>query len=70
MKRRIIAADETVDTRLKDASDILKDDFNYVLDGLDTLSRRGLVVEGLDIADKLSVNLSECINEIAQLLGS
>ena len=69
MKRRIIAADETVDNRLKDASDILKDDFNYVLDGLEALSRRGQIADGLDIATSLSDSLTGYINEIAGLLG-
>lgn len=69
MKRRIIAADTSEDTRIKDASDILKDDFNYVLDGLDKLARIGRVSEGLDVADDLAVALDSCVQQIADLLS-
>lgn len=69
MKRRIIAADTSEDTRIKDASDILKDDFNYVLDGLDKLARMGRVGEGLDVADDLAVALDNCVQQIADLLS-
>lgn len=69
MKRYIKSAETNEDTRIKDASDILKDDFNYVIDGLYTLNRKGLTSEGVDIAEQLSISLQDCIQQIGKLLG-
>lgn len=63
--RRIVASEEVEDTRVKDMSDLLKDDFNYLLDSFDKLSRMGRVSEALDIIDVLDECINQCIQDCA-----
>ena len=63
--RRIVASEEIEDTRIKDMSDYLKDDFNYLLDSFDKLSRMEKISEALDIMDALNQCINQCIQDCA-----
>ncbi len=67
MKRlsRISAAEE--DSKLQDTMNDLKEDFDYVLSGLDKLDRSGAEAQnnGLIIAEKLRDTLQDVIANIA-----
>ena len=67
MKRlsRISAAEE--DSKLQDTMNDLKEDFDYVLSGLDKLDRSGAEAQnnGLIIAEKLRDTLQDVITNIA-----
>ena len=67
MKRlsRITSAEE--DSKLQDAISDLKDDFDYILSGLDKLDRSGAEASnnGLIIAEKLRDTFQEVIGNIA-----
>lgn len=66
MKRRIIAASET-DDRFDEAVSNLKDDFDYILSGLDRLTRQGANGrnDALMIAENFSEDLQAAIDAIA-----
>lgn len=67
LRRPISAAEATEDTRLDDAMDSLKDDFDYILSGLEKLGRSGAAEmnDGLVIAEKLSDTFQTVIAQIA-----
>lgn len=67
LRRPISAAEATEDTRLDDAMDGLKDDFDYILSGLEKLGRSGAAEmnDGLVIAEKLSDTFQTVIAQIA-----
>lgn len=68
MKRRIISASDSNNDRLDEFLDVLKSDFDYILEGLDKLGRSGVNSgnDALAIAERLQSNLQDTINEIAQ----
>lgn len=68
MKRRIISASDSENDRLDEFLDVLKSDFDYILEGLDKLGRNGVNSgnDALAIAERLQSNLQDTINEIAQ----
>ena len=68
MKRRIISASDSKNERLDEFLDVLKSDFDYILEGLDKLGRSGVNSgnDALAIAERLQSNLQDTINEIAQ----
>ena len=68
MKRRIISASDSKNDRLDEFLDVLKSDFDYILEGLDKLGRSGVNSgnDALAIAERLQSNLQDTINEIAQ----
>ena len=70
MKIRIVGATD-IDDRLKDMIDNLKADFDYIVDGLDKLSRSGnsAMSESISIGQSLQDDLDRCINEIADKVG-
>lgn len=70
MKRRIVASTAT-DDAFKDLIDNLKADFDYIVDGLDKLSRSGnsAMNESISIGQSLQDDLDRCINEIADKVG-
>jgi hypothetical protein len=70
MKIRIVGATD-IDDRLKDMIDNLKADFDYIVDGLDKLSRSGnsAMNESISIGQSLQDDLDRCINEIADKVG-
>lgn len=70
MKRIITAADEQKDTRFEDGYSALKDDFNYLLDGLDKLDRENASLEALQIMDELSVRINEAISKVSKSIPS
>lgn len=68
MKRRIFSASDSENERLDEFLDVLKSDFDYILEGLDKLGRNGVNSgnDALAIAERLQSNLQDTINEIAQ----
>lgn len=68
MKRRIFSASDSENDRLDEFLDVLKSDFDYILEGLDKLGRSGVNSgnDALAIAERLQSNLQDIINEIAQ----
>ena len=68
MKRRIFSASDSENDRLDEFLDVLKSDFDYILEGLDKLGRSGVKSrnDALAIAERLQSNLQDTINEIAQ----
>lgn len=69
MKRYVKAASEK-DEALDAAIDDLKSDFDYIVDGLDKLSRDGVGKEALTIALNLSDELSSITSQIANLMNN
>lgn len=69
MKRYVKAASEK-DEALDAAIDDLKSDFDYIVDGLDKLSRDGVGKEALTIALNLSAELSNITSQIANLMDN
>ena len=71
MKKQIIAAKENEDTRLEDMLDVLEDDFDYILSGLDKLNREGRESreEGISIAQQLHESLDAITVQIADIIG-
>jgi len=69
MKRYVKAASEK-DEALDAAMDDLKSDFDYIVDGLDKLSRDGIGKEALTIALNLSAELSNITSQIANLMDN
>lgn len=65
MKRIITAADAEKDTRFDDGYSALKDDFNYLLDGLEKLDRENATLEALRIIDELSRSIDDAIVSVA-----
>lgn len=68
MKRRIFSASDSENDRLDEFLDVLKSDFDYILEGLDKLGRSGVNSgnDALAIAERLQSNLQDTINEIAE----
>ena len=65
MKKIINSASEDLSDKLDETVDILKDDFDYILSGLEMLGRSGNFGTAQDIASQLSSSLSDFIEEIA-----
>lgn len=68
LNRPITAA--TDDSKLIEMLDILKDDFDYVVSGLEKLDRTGASEsnDGLIIAEKLADALQSAVSDIADKL--
>ena len=68
MKRRIFSASDSENDRLDEFLDVLKSDFDYIVEGLDKLGRNGVNSgnDALAIAERLQSSLQDIINEIAQ----
>lgn len=72
MKRlNTIKAAEEGDSKLQDAMTSLKDDFDYLLSGLEKLDRSGAESsnDGLIIAEQLSQSIQQHIENIAEKIG-
>ena len=69
MKRYVKAASEK-DEALDAAIDDLKSDFDYIVDGLDKLSRDGVGKEALTIALNRSAERSDITSQIANLMDN
>lgn len=70
MKRVIMAAEAEKDTRFDDGYSALKDDFNFLLDGLDKLDREGATLEALSIIGEVSNSVNNAIAEVADRMPS
>lgn len=68
MKRIIAAAAEEKDTRLDDTISILKDDFNYCIDGIEKLGADGKTNDALAVATELTNGVNSTISKIAKLV--
>lgn len=69
MKRLIKSASDDLSDKLNDSVDTLKDDFDYILSGLEMLGRSGNFGTAQDIASQLSSSLADFIEEIANNVG-
>lgn len=70
MKKRIVGAAAEEDSRLKDMMSNLKDDFDYIISGLETIDRmQSNVDDALNIANNLEIQFGEIISEIASKLS-
>ena len=69
--RRVMAADETKDTRLEDMMDSLKADFDYAMDGMFKMGRTSAadLNDALVIAEALSEKLQSTISDIAEKIS-
>ncbi len=65
MKRMIRTSTDDLSDKLDESIDMLDDNFDYILSGLELLSRSGEYATSQDIASRLSDNLSSFIEEIA-----
>lgn len=72
LQRNVSAADESTDTRLDDALDALKDDFDYAVSGLEKLGRDGAnsTNDALAIVENLNANIQSVIDQIANAVSS
>lgn len=61
------AADDTVDNRLSDAISVAKEDFDYVIMGLEHMGRQGAnaTSEALRILENLQNGISSVLKQIA-----
>ena len=68
----IRAAEDTTDDRLDTALSNLKDDFDYIVSGLEKLGRAGAnsTNDALAIAETLSNNLQGIIDNIANVVSN
>lgn len=68
MRRVVTAAEGDGNSKLQDMMDMLKDDFDYVLAGLEKLDRTGATEsnQGLVIAEGLSDALQSAISQISE----
>lgn len=68
MKRLTIksaANQQTEDTRFKDLADVVDDDYDYLINGLDKLQRSGNMDIALDILHRFSDDVNSYIEEVA-----
>lgn len=67
MRKIISAAEAADDTRLKDAIDMLEDDFDYAIAGLEKLGRSGRsnYENAVSIANTFSAAVAQVIDKIA-----
>lgn len=70
MRKSITAANDTGDSKLQEMIDSLKDDFDFILSGLEKLDRMGASEsnDGLIIAEGLSDSFQAVVSEIADKL--
>lgn len=69
VRRSITAADSDEKSDLIQMISFLKDDFDYILTGLEKLDRDGSETskQGLAIAEALSANLQSAISDISNI---
>lgn len=65
MKRYIKASQSETDDRVKDALDVLDDDYGYVVSGIERLARTGATQDALSLISELSNSLNTIISSIA-----
>lgn len=70
MKRYIRNAEQpTAEDRLADAMSLLKDDFNFVMDGIDKIAADGDVPRALELTNGLSEMINASIEEMAETIA-
>lgn len=74
MKRYIRSAEETkevsVEDQLNDALGALKDDFNFVIDGIEKIAADGNFSKASEIANGLSEMINASIEEMAEAISA
>ncbi len=67
----VTAAKDSDNSKLLDAIDDLKEDFDYFLSGLEKLDRTGIQErdDGLIIAESIQTSLQDAISDIADKLA-
>lgn len=69
MKKYIRNAEQTsAEDRLNDAMSILKDDFDFVMDGIDKIATDGDVPRALELVNGLSEMINASIEEMAEAI--
>ena len=68
MKRRIIAANDG-DSKLQAMISDLKDDFDYILSGIERLDRTGSSGEALTLAEDMSSQFRMLVSDIADKIA-
>lgn len=66
--KKVITAASNSDSVLDDKINNVKADFDYIIDGLDKLSRMGLEKTALEITEELEDYLISLDNEIAETI--
>lgn len=71
LRTTIKAADDGGNSKLLEAIDALKEDFDYIISGLEKLDRTGASEsnEGLIIAENIQDNLQDAISQIASKIA-
>lgn len=70
MKRYIRNAEQTsAEDRLADAMSILKDDFNFAMDGIDKIATDGNIPRALELVNGLSEMINASIEEMAETIA-
>lgn len=70
MKRYIRNAEQTsAEDRFADAMGILKDDFNFAMDGIDKIATDGNIPRALELVNGLSEMINASIEEMAETIA-
>lgn len=70
MKRYIRSADQpTAEDRLNDAMDVLKDDFNFAMAGIEKISADGDTARAIELVNGLSEMINASIEEITETIS-
>ena len=70
MKRYIRSADQlTAEDRLNDAMNTLKDDFNFVISGIEKISADGDTARAIELVNGLSEMINASIEEMAESIA-
>ena len=70
MKRYIKNAEQpTAEDRLSDAMGILKDDFDFIMDGISKIATDGDVPRAMEIVNGLSEMINASIEEMAETIA-
>lgn len=71
MRIYVRSAEEVeAEERLNDAMSILKDDFNFVMDGIDKIAADGDISRALELVGGLSEMINASIEEMAETIAS
>lgn len=70
MKRYVRSADQpTAEDRLKDAMDVLEDDFAFVLEGIRKIATDGDYQKAMELVNGLSEMINASIEEMAEAVA-
>ena len=64
------AEEITIEDKLNDAMNALKDDFNFVMDGIDKIAADGDIQKAMELTGSLSEMINASIEEMAESIAS